>query len=175
MSGMSDRDDFAETKTSKLKFKVVNSNDKNINSTIRKLENHKAMLKIQDIYLKKQPGNIMDFLEQQKAARDETTVVDPMEPNSIQAKIQEKLENEALELSPSEINDQAKQEGSSAAIARAKRNQALKFMQSETSRLLEILQKHDPMLQYEDTLKAFKTEAIVVSIQDIAEFEDETP
>ena len=64
----------------------------------------------------------MEFLEQQKAVRDESTIVDPLEPSSIQAKIQEKLENEALELSPSEINEQAKQEGSSATIARAKRN-----------------------------------------------------
>jgi len=66
--------------------------------------------------------------------------------------MQEKHEAEALDLSPGEIIEQTKKHGSSGAVNRAKRTQAMKLMQNECARIVAILHKHDPIKDFETKL-----------------------
>ena len=85
---------------SKLRLKFVEPSDQSTRSTVSKLKESKALNKIQQIYLKKQPQNIKQFLDQNNK-KTEAKILSLADTELIQ----EQLENEALDLSPGEISE----------------------------------------------------------------------
>lgn len=142
--------------SSKMKIKYVEPRDKATKNYVTKMKESQALHQIQQIYLKKQPNQIKFHLEQNKILKNkhlrEDVEDDPLDPKSFENVLQAQREQEALDLSPGEISELANKQGNANAINRAKKTQALKFMQDECQRIVDIIEKNDPIRKSEQRM-----------------------